>query len=210
MPYVRERRHGRHGKRRDMSKPNYYYYKGNWYKLSDLALMCNVNYCTLQSRIRCGWSVARAIETPSKGHKLYSYDGMLYTVTELAKIHGDISPNTMQMRLDSGMSVEQAVMTPKQKGIPLSKAGEVKEIKPVPEKKGFVPQRSAADIKKCKKCRYSEKDSGGYTLCAYIILHSPPERRNCEPGKNCIRFEPRTRKSDRVKMAGSGWIREAR
>ena len=166
-----------------MSAPNYYYYKGKYYTLTDLAMMSGVNYCTLQSRFRTGWSVARAVETPSKGHKFYKYDGKYYTVTDLARIHGDI---------------------------PLSKAGEVKEIKPAPEKKGFVPQRSAADIKKCKKCRYSEKDSGGYTLCAYIILHSPPERRNCEPGKNCIRFEPRTRKSDRVKMAGSGWIREAR
>ena len=193
-----------------MSNPNYYYYKGKYYTLTDLAMMSGVNYCTLQSRFRTGWSVEKAINTPSKGHKYYKYDGKLYTVTDLARIHGDISPSTMQMRLDSGMSVEQAVMTPKQKGIPLSKVGEVKEVKPAPVQKGFVPQRSAADIKKCKKCRYSERDSGGYTLCAYIILHSPPERRNCEPGKNCIRFEPRTRKSDRVKMAGSGWIREAR
>lgn len=193
-----------------MSNPNYYYYKGKYYTLTDLAMMSGVNYCTLQSRFRTGWSVARAVETPSKGHKFYKYDGKYYTVTDLARIHGDISPSTMQMRLDSGMSVEQAVMTPKQKGIPLSKVGEVKEVKPAPVQKGFVPQRTSADIKKCKKCRYAEKDSGGYTICMYIVLSPTHERRGCKPGKDCTRFDPRTRKTDRVKLAGAGWIREAR
>ena len=66
-----------------MSAPNYYYYKGKYYTLTDLAMMSGVNYCTLQSRFRTGWSVEKAINTPSKGHKYYKYDGKLYTVTDL-------------------------------------------------------------------------------------------------------------------------------
>ena len=193
-----------------MSRPNYYRYKGEWHTLTELALQYNVNIKTLQSRMRCGWSVARAIETPSKPHRFYKYKGKLYSVVELARLHGDLSPHAIQARLDSGMSVEDAVTKPKQKGIPYSVNPKVKKEPPKTVEPTWKPRRTAEDIKKCKKCRYAERDSGGYVICAYIILHSPPERRNCEPGKNCIRFEPRTRKSDRVKMAGSGWIKEAR
>ena len=193
-----------------MSAPNYYRYKGEWHTLSELALQYNVNIKTLQSRMRCGWSVARAIETPSKPHRFYKYKDKLYSVVELARLHGDLSPHAIQARLDSGMSVEDAVTKPKQKGIPYSVNPKVKKEPPKKVVSSWQPHRSAEDIKKCKKCRYSEKDSGGYTICMYIVLSHEHKRRGCKPGKDCKRFDPRTKKTDRVKMAGSGWIREAR
>ena len=175
-------------------------YRGKTYSLRGLAEVAEISYATLRSRLNGGWDVEKAVNTPLLGHpnRKWMFHGKMYTAAELARIHGNITTQAMCSRLKSGMTPEQAVATPLTKGgrfIPR------KEVDAVPVSGGrFVPHDSPEDMKKCKRCRYAEKDSGGRALCAYIILHDPPERRGCEPGKNCTRWEPKNRKTEQKKL----------
>ena len=179
-------------------------YKGKIYTLRQLSEETGLSKATLNSRLEAGWGIEKAVETPLRITTLrkYPYHGKMLTAAELAALNGTITTKTMRERLNNGMSPEQAVMEPKTRG---GKLITRKEVDAVPVSGGrFVPHISPADMKKCKKCRYAEKDSGGRALCAYIILHDPPERRGCEPGKNCTRWEPRDKKTEQKKL--NKWI----
>lgn len=177
-------------------------YKGKTYSLRGLAEVAGMSYATLRSRLNGGWDVEKAVTTPVSPTitRRWPFHGKLMTAPELAAIHGHISSEAMRNRLMSGMSAEQAVAEPLTKGGRFIRRKEdVEKPKVVPEP-GWVPHDSPEDIRKCKKCQYSEKDSGGKVLCAFIILHDPPERRGCEPGKNCTRFAPNNKATDRKKL----------
>ena len=176
-------------------------YKGKIYTLRQLSEETGLSKATLNSRLEAGWGIEKAVETPLRITTLrkYPYHGKMLTAAELAALHGNISAKAMRERLNNGMTPEQAVMEPKTPGGKFIQRKEVKDAEPVSRGR-FVPHISPEDMKKCKKCRYAEKDSGGRALCAYIILHDPPERRGCEPGKNCTRWEPRDKKTEQKKL----------
>lgn len=186
-----------------MSKPNLYSYNGKLYTLKEITEMYGIKPYTFLNRVRNnGWSVEKAIETKPRKFNRYLYKGQYYTTGQLAKLHGDLSPHAIRLRLEKGMTVEQIMEMPKQSGgIPYSVNPKVKKIKAEPKPPDWKPHRFEADMKKCRKCAYSEKDSGGHVVCMYLVLHDPPERRGCEPGKNCTKYAPKTKKSDKVKLA---------
>lgn len=103
----------------------------------------------------------------------------------------------MRDRLRNGMSPEQAVLEPKSNGKRITPkiVTEIKRVK----RKGWQPAKSPEDIRKCKRCRYSEK-IGSELCCMYAVLHSPPERRGCEPGKNCTKYEGKSKESEKIKL----------
>lgn len=167
-------------------------YKGKLHQIPELARSHGLTPGTLLHRVKSGWDLETALSTPplERGRKhFYNYHGQKLTADELAAMHGDISAQAIAKRIAAGMSVEQAVAEPKSPGKPMPIVDREYEIKPVPEKKKtWKPHKTAADVYKCSRCKYSEK-AGIEVVCAYIILHSPPERRGCDPGKNCTRFK---------------------
>lgn len=188
-----------------MPKPNLYNYNGQLYTLKEISQIYGIKPYTFLTRVRNGWSVEKAIDTKPRAHKKYLYKGQYYSVGELSKLHGNLSPHGIQRRFERGMTIDQVMTMPKQSGgVPYSVNPKVKKQVIEPKPALWKPHRSEADMAKCKKCRYSEKDSGGHVLCMYLDLHDPPERRGCEPGKNCKKFEPKTKKSDKMKLAK--WI----
>lgn len=175
-------------------------YQGKIYSLRQLAEAHDLSYATLRSRLNGGWPVEKAVTTPvtQNAQRKWLYRGKLCTAAELAAIHGHLSTPAMLQRLKHGMSPEQAVVEPLTKGGKFIKRRDVEAPEPV--KTHWIPHNSMADFKKCRKCRYSERDSSSTAICMFLVLHDPPERRGCEPGKNCTRWEPRDKKTEQKKI----------
>lgn len=184
-----------------MPLPREIEYNGRIYSLRQLAEAHDLSYATLRSRLNGGWSVDKAVNTPvaQNAQRKWLYRGKLYTAAELAAMHGHLSTPAMLQRLKHGMSPEQAVVEPLTKGGKFIKRKDVEA--PEPEKTHWIPHNSPADYKKCRKCRYSERDSSSTVICMFLALHEPPERRGCEPGKNCTRFKAKNRKTEEKKLA---------
>ena len=177
----------------------YIKYQGRKYTVSELAGICGIKPATLRSRLLCGWDIEKAMTTPpSHAVKIarWAYKGQMLTAAELAKIHGNIGEDAMRSRLRRGMTPEQAVKEPKSMGKAIVRNTETKRK---PKKPTWKPRQSREDVHKCKRCRYSEK-LGSETCCMYMVLHVPPERRGCEPGKNCTKYKGKTKQSEKTKL----------
>lgn len=178
-------------------------YKGETVTVPDLARKYGLRPGLLYYRIQAGWDLEKALNTPTMdlAKERWEYQGKMMTAHELANLHGELSAHAMRDRLRSGMSVEEALRTPRKHYT------RIKTPKPViikKRKEKFYPHRSAADQAKCRKCRYSEKE-GTYAVCMYLVLHEPREQRDCEPGQNCKRFAPLTNKIREQKI--SSWVK---
>lgn len=53
--------------RRKQANVSRYMYKGKWYTVAELAEMAGIRAVTMQSRLRDGWDIKRAMETPVRG-----------------------------------------------------------------------------------------------------------------------------------------------
>lgn len=87
--------------------------------LVDAAQRLGVNYSTVTSRIERGWSVEKALHTPTglrhRAAKTYTWRGQRQlTIEELAEI-SPVSRHTIARRLRKGWSLERAVLTPPQR-----------------------------------------------------------------------------------------------
>lgn len=117
------------------------------------------------------------------------------TIQEWSKQYG-INSETVRYRIEErGMEPIDALTAPRLPTNPPKKKKEEAE-----QSKTFIPRQSPEDKAKCKKCGWSER-AGVDFPCMYMELHRPRERRGCEPGKNCIRFTPKSKKIKDQKIA---------
>lgn len=190
---------GRGANRKDTMKPTTYKaieFRGKTYEgLADLAHDYNITRSALYNRLRAGMDLERAVTSPMHQTNRYEYKGQLYTFGELSKLSG-INYRTLKERIRLGMPLEEAMTRPVLSG----RHTKPKEPpRPVKKRETWQPHQSVADKRKCSKCRYSERDGATYP-CMYLVLHNPPERRPCEPGKDCTVFLSRTRETERRKQ----------
>ena len=111
-------------------------------------------------------------------HRVYAINGEVKFLAEWCRIYG-ASPTTVRRRVDSGMTLLDALTKP-----PEPHTGS--KPKPIPK-----PQIYA----KCRKCRWSENDDMR-PICMYLVNHLPPQRRpvsaeDCALGKPGSVFERR-------------------
>lgn len=89
-------------------------YCGDTKTLTEWARAKNIPVYCLSSRIRRGWSVERALETPVakkvKKH-IIMYNGEEYSVTELSKIV-NIPRTTLNQKINNGISVDDIIKAP--------------------------------------------------------------------------------------------------
>lgn len=197
--HARERRHGRTAK--ENMKAKLIEYNGQRVSLAQLAKEYGLTSGCLSYRLSHGWDIEKALHTePVRDGTAarYEYRGKMYTIKELAQIHGNISAYGIRNRLVCGMSVEDAVNLPLAQG-KHQHLEQTTVIKQPGIYHKFEPHNSPEDKKKCQTCCYSERDGQNYP-CMFMALHDPPERRGCEPGQHCIRFEPKNEKTEQKKL----------
>lgn len=187
-----------------MSRRKQYCYDGKMYTAEELAEMVGISTDAMQDRLTRWKDIKRAVETKPRAIKRYLYKGQYLSARQLAKMHGGITEQGMNNRLKHGMSVVDALSAPNTKpGEHHSFARQPKQEPQKPPKQKheeWQPHRSAADMAKCSRCRYSEKDNASNVLCMYAANHVPPHRRPCEPGKDCTVWEPKTRETEKKKQ----------
>ena len=82
--------------------------------LRQIAKHFNINYITLRNRLKYGWSIEDAVNTPIKEQKekeikIYTVNGFTGTLKEIAE-HFDVNYGTLRDRINKqGMSIEKAV-----------------------------------------------------------------------------------------------------
>lgn len=136
----------------------------------------------LQKRL----SVEEALSYPPKQRRdiKYEYNGELYSIPELARLHGSISPATMRQRLYAGMTVEEAMAKPN------SRPGRKQRITEAKQKEVFMPVKrpKKIDTTQCKTCQYcgslgNSKLSG--VFCAYSLITKHCRQFISPPSPNC-------------------------
>lgn len=89
-------------------------YNGKKYR--NLSCFCkehDLNYGTIQARIKRGWSIEDAINKPIYSGKQFTYNGKEYSsINSFCKEHG-LSCNLIRNRLRKGCSLEDALNKPK-------------------------------------------------------------------------------------------------
>lgn len=89
-----------------------YDYNGKQYTLTQLANVANISKATMFTRLKNGWDIKAAVETPLKRYDVFEYNGNRYTISELAKL-ANIPLRTMKARIYSyHWDVERAVLEP--------------------------------------------------------------------------------------------------
>jgi len=111
---------------------NFYEFRGKRRSLKCLAAEFNINYRTLDSRIKKGWSIEKAIEIPSKKAKQYVYKGKLCTIAEISAMT-KMNKGIIRSRLNRGWSVEKTVETQNLKYKGCNSAGSVNRKPYIPE-----------------------------------------------------------------------------
>lgn len=85
-----------------------YQYKDNWYSISELTELLDINFNTLSYNLKKGRSIEYILDRKPIT-EIYTYKGNKYTVKELAEIAG-VTPNTIHKRLKyQGMTIAEAV-----------------------------------------------------------------------------------------------------
>ena len=117
-------------------------------------------------------------------------DGETHSQADWCRIY-HTHPNTVRSRMDKGMTFEEALKwKPQGRQMLEPPMKEGRKAKPI--NGGYKAKKS----KKCGKCEYSERADSQW-VCMYCVIKR--ERRVCEAGDKCIRFEPR--KKNRVTEA---------
>ena len=159
-------------------KPTLITYKGKTQSLTAWSKEGGMSSGALNSRLKRGWSFERAISEPAKDQsRLYEYRGKMYTVEELALLHGGISKSAMRMRLMTH-TPEEAMAMPNMH--PTRKA----RISEEQQKKIFKPKPKEADKTQCKKCKYADKDYD----CCYALVTSRCRKFISPPSPHCTVF----------------------
>ena len=89
-----------------------YTYNGITLPLSEWARKVGLSRQALRQRLYLGWSFGDAVSTPNTKYK-YEYNGRKYTLDELTIMNGTIAKSSMTGRLRKGMSVADAINTPR-------------------------------------------------------------------------------------------------
>lgn len=169
-------------------EPHYITYNGQTKTIAEWAREYGLLSGTLSYRINNGWPIEKAITQPlAPKARLYEYKGQLYTAAELAHINGKIATSTMQQRLSSGMTVEEAVEEPNKR---IRRKVRITEER---QKQVFKPIEKKVDTSLCRTCIYHGSLTGGggekfgKIYCDYIEIML--ERRPCPPGKDCTVYK---------------------
>ena len=121
-------------------------------------------------------------------------DGVTHSQADWCRIY-HTHPNTVRTRMDKGMTFEEALKFKphgRQMLEPPMKVG--RKAKPIDY--GYKAKRTT----RCKHCQYSEYADSQW-VCMYCVIMK--QRRGCEAGDRCIRFEPK--KSNRMTEAQKGF-----
>lgn len=114
---------------RNKRSNNYLTYKGETKPLTVWAYELNINPKTLFTRIYDGWSVEKALSTPSFEPKKYTLDDVTLTIKEWSDKTG-IPLKTLEARLSSkDWTVEKALSTPLKKPLEITFAGKTKTVR---------------------------------------------------------------------------------
>ena len=92
----------------------YLEYNGRRMVIQDWAKEFGISHNTLTYRIRAGWSIERALYTPTgrtKRGKLIEFDGQKKSLADWSRTM-DIQEDTIRARLNAGWSAERALTTP--------------------------------------------------------------------------------------------------
>lgn len=89
-------------------------YKGKIDTVANLARENNIDCRVLRDRIKNGWSIKKAIETPLQKH-IYKYKDISGTPYQIAK-RLKLDKRLLAERLRNGWAIEKAVETPKKEG----------------------------------------------------------------------------------------------
>ena len=91
----------------------YFTYKGFTGTISDIIKHFNLDIerDVVNSRLHCGMSIERAIETPvSRGKKVYTYNGFTGTIPQIIKhFNLQVHNSTLYDRINKGMTIEEAI-----------------------------------------------------------------------------------------------------
>ena len=88
-----------------------YEYKGRKYTQTDLAGIAGIGVATIRYRLKAGWSVEEAVETPIDGRKKHCcrlFNGRELGVAEVARMMG-VSKDAIYQRIHRGKTLRQIV-----------------------------------------------------------------------------------------------------
>ena len=108
-------------------------------------------------------------------HRVYAINGEVKFLAEWCKIY-NAKPTTVRRRVDSGMTLLDALTAPP---APPDKRQAKKQVREISQKKIYA---------KCKKCRWSEWDDAR-PICMYLVNHQPPQRRPVSV-EDCVQEKP--------------------
>lgn len=85
-------------------------YKGEYLSLRQISEKYKISLVLLKGRIKDGWHIKLAIETPKKTARLYTYNGLSKTLLDWSK-ELKINLSTLKERLQSGWGHTEAFGT---------------------------------------------------------------------------------------------------
>lgn len=101
-----------------MKRAKLWTYNGVSKTMSDWADCVGISTISLRMRLRNGWDFGKAVTTRNMNNR-YEYNGNLYTLSEITDLNGTMTLGGMSTRLRKGMSVADAIETPKGADAPL-------------------------------------------------------------------------------------------
>lgn len=93
-------------------------YEGESHDIKEWAALKNLSYSTINWRLKNGWSVEDALNTPRENHshRVIDVDGIKHTIQEWSQING-IGITTIYERLSNGWNEKDAVTTVPHSGV---------------------------------------------------------------------------------------------
>lgn len=181
-----------------MTKPKLYNYDGKWYTIKQLSALAGITVMAMRTRLAAGWGVKKSVETPILCVRpRYEYKGKLYTMVELAKLNGSLTPSGVKYRLECGQTVEQIVETPpRDRRLNLQRT----YVQPI---------RRSVDLTQCKTCKYrggGDKETG--IFCAYSLIEGHARMFISEPSPHCtvyVKGKSLLRSATMKKMGRGMW-----
>lgn len=166
-------------------KKLYLTYNGKTQTVSEWSAETGISESVILSRHERKWSDEQVLTVPvrSRKRRKYEWKGKMYSVAQLAEIHGGISAYSMWQRLEK-MSVKEAMETPR------SKKGRKRET-PKEEKekeKPVVIVRRKVDLQQCRTCQYRGalgNSIGSGVFCAYSLITGNCRMFISEPSPHC-------------------------
>lgn len=160
-------------------KPKLITHNGKTQSVSAWAREYGISAGALNRRIKAGWEIEKALSEPYIDNTaMYEYKGKMYTVRQLADMHGNICISAMRARLKTH-TVEEALSIPNNMPRWKPRISEKRKTISTPSKK--------PDTKRCKTCIYHGTMNDGSPYCGYIEVEM--HRRPCKPGEQCTVYK---------------------